>query len=168
MKKKISFNELLDAITLFVINSWKENQKLYVRFLKDAGEDEAIDNHKKTELLIFEMLAMTIAVRKTLNSELLLDSFHNAISEKVSEFEGTKEHFKELLIERYAIYQKILGEGGSFLVFGLGKQFADYFLNKDFQGMALINYSGEMFLEAVKQWSEFLESVISEYEIGKF
>jgi len=165
MKEKIGFKKVLDIINLLVINSWKEGQTSCKKLLKDAGENENIDNRQKTELLIFEMLAMTVSIRKVFNSELLLDSFHEIISEKVSNFEGTKEHFKKLLLDRYADYQETLEEGGSFIIFSLGKKFADNFLDKDTQAMALINYSGEVFFMNVKEYSKLLEEIIAEYEV---
>lgn len=166
-KEKVSSQKLLDIIVLTTITSWNESQKAYKMLLKDAGESETIDNRQKMELLIFEMLAMTVAIRKVFNSELMLDAFHNMISEKVSSFEWNKESFKKIILERYSVYQNILNEGGSFLVFGLGKQFADYFLEKDCKAMALINFSGENFFSEIDNNSEFFQNFINTYEIDK-
>lgn len=166
-KEKVGSQKLLDMIVLTTITSWNESQKAYKLLLKDAGESETIDNRQKTELLIFEMLAMTIVIKKVFDSELMLDAFHNMISEKVSSFEWNKEFFKKTLVERYAVYQNILNEGGSFLVFSMGKQFADYFLEKDCMAMALINFSGENFFTEVNNNSEFFQGFINKYEIGK-
>jgi len=166
-KQKIGFNELLDIVILLTLNSWEESQKLYKIFLKNLGESDVIDNRKKTEILIFEMLASTVAIKKTINSELLLDTFHNMVGDKVSNQELTKDYFKKLLAERYAVYQKILMEGGNFMTFSMGKQFADYFLDKDCEDMALINFSGESFFTTIKMNSEFLENIVKDYEISK-
>ena len=165
-KEKVSFEKLLDFFVLMTIKQWETYQELFKMFLKNAGENENINNRQKEEILIFSMLEMTTVIKKVFNSELLLDAFHEIISDKVSLFEGNKNSFKITVIERYSVYQKILSEGGDSMVFNLGKQFADYLLDKDCMDIPLINFCGKGFFLSVSNSSEFFKDFINKYEIG--
>lgn len=173
-KDKITLDQLAEGLADMVFKSTSETSlEAYKVLLKDMKESEEIDARQKREVLVFEMLAATRAVSKVFTNpneaRELLDKFHAKIYNKVSDSDDEQVDFEKFVNERYQTYYKILASKEENMMFVFGKQFTDYFLNKDVRGtgLALIVTSAEIFGSNIENLGNFLKEILSKFELRK-
>lgn len=173
-KDKITRNQLVENLSAMVFHSISDDSlETYKILLKDMRESEAIDEKQKREILILEMLAITRSVQKIFTNQneakFLLDKLYSKVYDGISRAEEERLEFEEFVRERYRIYYEILSSQSQFMAFTFGKQFADYFLNKDVKGtgLALINTATDIFMLNVEETEKFIRGLLSKYELEK-
>ena len=170
-KEKITIDQLTENHVNLIFRSISDDSlEVYKMLLKNMNENEVIDKRQKREILVLEMLATTRVIQKVFTdvkeSKILLDKLYAKIYDKFSESEKEQSEFEEFVNERYKVYYKILTSDSMFSL-GIGKQFADYFLNKDVTSLAFINAITDIFISNIKLGQEFLEGLLSKYELEK-
>ena len=173
-KNKITLDQLVEGLADMVFKSTTETSlQAYKTLLKDMKESEEIDPRQKREILVFEMLAATRAISKVFTnpSEVreLQDKFHAKIYALVSDSEDEQIDFEKFIGERYQTYYQILASKEENMMFHFGKQFTDYFLNKDVMGtgLALIMCSAEIFVSNFENLSNFMKEILIKFELKK-
>lgn len=172
-KDKITLDQLTDALTVIVFNSISDDSlETYKILLKDMKESEAIDERQKREILILELLATTRAIQKIFNAgsyttKILLDKLYSKVYSRISKIEAGQVKFEKFIHERYKIYYEILSSRSQFMDFTFGKQFTDYFLDKDVagSGLALIYTVTDIFMLNIEETEKFIKELLSKYEL---
>ena len=173
-KNKITLDQSAEGLADMVFKSTTETSlQAYKTLIKDMKESEEIDPRQKREVLVFEMLAATRAISKVFTNpseaKELLDKFHSKIYGMVSDVEDEQVDFEKFINERYQTYYQILASKEENMMFHFGKQFADYFLNKDIMGtgLALIMCSAEIFVSNIENLSNFMKEILIKFELKK-
>lgn len=172
-KDKVTEDELINNIADLVFNSSTSKESLdpYMNMLRNMKESSQISQRQQREILALEMLALTRAIVK-LGDKIsapkeFLDKFHAKIYTYISDVEGEQAEFEKFIQERYQTYSQILVLKEENMMFFFGKQFADYFLNKDVkhQGLAMFASVAQIFAMKVDNFEKILRGIFSKFEV---
>lgn len=171
-KNKITMHDLANGVADFVLkNQSPKSLKQYSNLLKEIGEDNNINEKQKRELLVFDMLAATLAIQKAFDNssqkQNLLDCFHENIYKRISDIEKSLVEFEKFVQERYRTYYEILSSKEENTMFNLGRRFNSYFLNHSVEGKELVLTvsSVRIFGLTIENIKNFLIEVLAKYEI---
>jgi len=164
VQNKITIDQLATALADMVFKKISETSLQSYKVLMEEGEE--IDARRKKEFLVFGMLAATRAVLMVFTdsneANKLLDKFHVKIYSMVSDSDNEQTAFEEFVNKRYQTYYQILNSKEENVSYRLGKQFTNYFLNKDLEGeelgqrLVLILAFAKIFYLNIETWSGFL------------
>ena len=180
-KNKLTIDQLAEDLANEVLESISEaSLQQYTTMLRvrDVGESEEFDDRQKRELLILKMLAITRAVQNVFTNsddeKSLLDKLYAKIYNKISGSKEDQISFEQFINERYQTYYKILASKEDNMPFQFGKQFVNYFFNKDIMSsdsrgeyLPFIMFIAKIFTINLKNDSDFFKEILSKYELKK-
>ncbi|PIQ91484.1 MAG: hypothetical protein COV70_03490 [Parcubacteria group bacterium CG11_big_fil_rev_8_21_14_0_20_39_22] len=171
-KDKITKDELIDNVADMVFNSTSaESLKPYSDMLKNMKETPEINERQQREILVLEMLAITRTVSKLgdkiSNPKEFLDKFHEKIYSRISDDEKKQVEFEEMVQNRYQTYYQILASKEENMMFFFGKQFTDYFLDKDVkhQGLVMFVSVAQIFALHIENFEKMIREIFSKFDV---
>lgn|SRR3989338_11007226 len=170
-KKSITVNNLATSLADMVLQSnWLAS---FSHLLSEMGEEPTITPDQKKEIIAVEMLTTVYAIQKGLSNNLgrtdVLDAFHMSVYTRISKYPYERKKFEEFLNARYEAYYKILNAKGENMMLHFGKQFSDFFRNRDTKDTDLIlNVSiVKMVGDTMEIRERFLKEVLAKFELIK-